>query len=265
MKLLLVNPRLAVGAANLETLRVLLSPYRGRLGPNDLVLLPEHHYFGAWDEYLADMRELAIGLGATLVAGSTHRSIGDADADADRNVRINTGAVIAADGALVTLFEKLRPYANERQWVSPGTARGSFELEGRRIAVMICADFWFTDLFVSQPMPDLVLVPALSVTRKPTPEYSRALWRHTAVARAYEYGVFVGISDWAADSDLPVQHTSGVSGFADPTPNNADELFRPVATAALIELDFSRLDAFRVDRRARGFFWGGPPEGAAAR
>lgn len=266
MKLLLVNPRLvagAEGAANLETLRVLLSPYRDRLGPSDLVLLPEHHYFGAWDDYLADMRELALGLGATLVAGSTHRSIGAADGDGD--VRINTGAVIAADGSLVTLFEKLRPYANERQWVSPGAARGTFELEGRRVAVMICADFWFTDLFVSQPMPDLVLVPALSVTRKPTPEYSRSLWRHTAVARAYEYGVFVGISDWAADSDLPVAHTSGVSGFADPTPSNADELFRPVATAALIELDFSRLDAFRADRRARGFFWGGPAEDAAAR
>jgi len=252
VKLLLVNPRLVAGAqeANLATLRALLAPFRGSVGPNDLTLLPEHHYFGAWDAYLDAMRELAVWLGSSLVAGSMHRQVGD--------TRLNTGAVLDADGTLVTLYEKLRPYANERAHVSPGSARGAFTLAGRRVGVMICADFWFTDLFVSQPMPDLVLVPALSVTRKPTSEYSRALWRHTAVARAYEYGVFVGISDWAHDSTLPEQHTSGVAGFADPTPSDPTQLFQPVANAALVDLDFSRLDAFRGDRRARGFFWEGP-------
>lgn len=252
MKLLLVNPRLVVGAedANLRTVRALLAPFRGSVGANDLTLLPEHHYFGAWDAYLDDMRELAAWLGATLVAGSMHRQVGA--------TRLNTGAVLAPDGTLVTLYEKLRPYAKEREHVTPGSARGSFTIQGRRVAVMICADFWFTDLFLSQPMPDLVLVPALSVTRKPTPEYSRALWRHTAVARAYEYGVFVGISDWAHDSALPEQHTSGVAGFADPTPSDPAQLFQPVAETALVDLDFSRLDAFRADRRARGFFWEGP-------
>jgi len=49
-----------------------------------------------------------------------------------------------------------------------------------------------------------------------------------------------------------------VSGFADPTPSDPEQLFRPIEDRALIELDFSRLDAFRADRRARGFFWGGP-------
>ncbi|HEU5075231.1 MAG TPA: nitrilase-related carbon-nitrogen hydrolase, partial [Polyangiaceae bacterium] len=149
MKLLLVNPLLVAGdrEANLATLRDLLAPYRGRLDPTDLALLPEHHYFGAWDDYVADMSELAVWLGSTLVAGSTHRPLGA--------TRINTGAVFSATGSVVALFEKLRPYAAERERVSPGTARGSLTLEGRRVSVMICADFWFTDLFVSQPMPDL--------------------------------------------------------------------------------------------------------------
>ena len=252
MKLLLVNPRLVAGAqdANLAALRALLAPFRGSVGPNDLALLPEHHYFGAWDTYLDEMRELAAWLGSTLIAGSMHRQVGA--------THLNTGAVLSADGALVTLYEKLRPYAKEREHVSPGSTRGGFGIAGRRVAVMICADFWFTDLFVSQPMPDLVLVPALSVTRKPTPQYSQTLWRHTAVARAYEYGVFVGISDWAHDSSLPEQHTSGVTGFADPTQSEPAQLFQPIAGAALVDVDFSRLDAFRADRRARGFFWEGP-------
>lgn len=253
MKLLLVNPRLMAGAdqANLAAQRSLLAPFREQLSPTDLALLPEHHYFGAWDDYLADMQQLAVWLGCTLVAGSTHRHA--------ETSRVNTGAVISSDGAVVTLFEKIRPYASERLYVSPGSTLGHFSVNGRRVMVMICADFWFTDLFVSQPLPDLVVVPALSVTRKPTPDYSRALWRHTAIARAYEYGVFVGISDWSGDSELPQERTSGVSGYADPTPSDPEQLFRQVADAELVELDFSRLDAFRADRRARGFYWGGPP------
>lgn len=259
MKLLLVNPALVAGGheTNRAALRDLLAPFRGRIGPTDLALLPEHHYFGAWEDYAAEMRELALWLGSTLVAGSAHRQVGA--------TRVNTGAVFSSDGALITLFEKIRPYANERQHVSPGTTLGQFVTEGRRVSVMICADFWFTDLFMKQPLPDLVLVPALSVTRKPTPEYSRALWRHTAVARAYEYGVFVGISDWSADSTLPQLRTSGVSGFADPTVLDPEQLFRPVAAAELIELDFSLLEAFRADRRARGFYWGGPPSEGTVR
>ncbi|HEY6725706.1 MAG TPA: carbon-nitrogen hydrolase family protein [Polyangiaceae bacterium] len=253
MQLLLINPTLVAGAheTNLATLRDVVAPFRGRLGPSDLALLPEHHYFGPWEDYVADMRELALWLGSTLVAGSMHRQV--------ESTSINTGAVFSSEGAVVTLFEKIRPYASEREHVSPGSGSGQFSASGRRVRVMICADFWFTDLLVNQPLPDLVLVPALSVTRKPTPEYSRALWRHTAVARAYEYGVFVGISDWSADSVLPRQRTSGVSGFADPTPTDPEQLFHRVETAALIELDFSRLDAFRADRSARGFYWGGPP------
>ena len=73
MKLLLVNPRLVAGAeeANLSTLRALLAPFRGSMGPNDLALLPEHHYFGAWEAYLDDMRELAAWLRSTLIAGAS--------------------------------------------------------------------------------------------------------------------------------------------------------------------------------------------------
>ena len=103
------------------------------------------------------------------------------------------------------------------------------------------------------------LVPALSVTRKPTPEYSRALWRHLAVSRAYEYGVYVGISDWAHESELPVLPAAGVAGFADPTGTDPEKLFQPLGASAFAahELDFERLEDFRRDRRSRGFFWKG--------
>lgn len=253
MKLGLVNARLTAGASaeNVSALQSAVTPWRGTLGPDDLVVLPEHHYFGDWDAYRAEMQRLASWLGCTLVAGSAHRPEGEH--------RVNSGLVLSATGDVITSYDKLRPYAKERGWVVPGQSLGSFELGGRRVSVMICADFWFTDLFLSQrELPDLVVVPALSVTRKPDARYSKQLWRHTAVARAFEYGIFVGISDWSEDSDLFGERVSGVSGFADPTQIDAERLFREVDTTALIDLDFGRLDAFREDRRGRGFFWEGP-------
>src|SRR5207244_1755107 len=82
----------------------------------------------------------------------------------------------------------------ERESVRPGRCIGEFTIAGRRILVLVCADFWFADVILgATALPDLMLVPALSVTRKPTPAYSRALWRHLAVSRAYEYGVYVGL------------------------------------------------------------------------
>jgi hypothetical protein len=97
----------------------------------------------------------------------------------------------------------------------------------------------------------------LSVTRKPTPDYSRSLWRHLAVARAYELGCYVGVSDWAHPSQLPALATSGVGGFADPTVVDPDRLWQPLGPHAVraFALDFDALEAFRDDRRARGFFW----------
>jgi predicted amidohydrolase len=129
--------------------------------------------------------------------------------------------------------------------------------------VLICADFWFSDVFYRcEAPPDVVLVPALSVTRKPTPHYSRALWEHLAVSRAYEFGVYVGISDWAYQPWPLGVAPSGVSGFADPTAIEATGLFRPTSgDLAVHDLDLESLAAFRRDRMARGFFWKAPPAG----
>lgn len=252
VKLALVNPTLCAGATreNLERVRALLEPHRESLGTNDLALLPEHFHFGSWQEYLADSADLARWLGCHLVAGSQHRKSPDGTR--------NAGVIVAPNGSILHIYNKRRPYANERQRVVPGPSSVGVELGGHRLLVMICADFWFTDLLLEQPhAPSLVLVPALSVTRKPSPDYSQALWRHTAVARAYEYGLFVGISDWAANSSLPDARASGVSGFADPTRTVPTELFQSVSRATVVDLDFAALEAFRADRRARGFFWDG--------
>lgn len=225
-----------------------LLPLSGTLEPDDIVLLPEH-----WDlrlareGYQADVVALARRLGCHVVGGSHHEE--------SEGRHINSGIAVDRTGAIVGAYDKLRPYADERTRVADGTRLGELLVGGRSVLVLICADFWFSDLFYrARTLPDLVLVPALSVTRKPMPDYSRELWRHLAIARAYEFGAYVGISDWA---HVPGQRfASGVAGFADPTTTDPSRFFRAIGnTVEVIDVDFAALDAFRTDRTSRGFFW----------
>jgi predicted amidohydrolase len=253
MKLVLVEPALSVAHADENVARMsrLLSPLAGTLAPDDIVLLPEHYAATALrSEYDAAVGDLARTLGCTIVGGSHHE---------DRDgARVNTGAVVNGDGTVVGRYEKLRPYAEERRLVRDGRALGEFTIGGRHVLVLVCADFWFSDVFYrATALPDLVLVPSFSVSRKPTPDYSRALWRHLAVSRAYEFGAYVGISDWMHSSEWPT--ASGVSGFADPTAVDPEKLFLPTGGELRVyELDWDALEGFRGDRVSRGFFWKRP-------
>lgn len=252
-KLILVQPELsyAPGMVNMTKLLSLLEAGALALTETDIVLLPEHTVVESSRElYLRGVGELARRLGCHVVGGSHHQLRGEH--------KVNAGAVCDARGQVIAEYEKLRPYAAERQRVEPGAALGELNIGAFRIMVLICADFWFSDVFVrAQQLPDLVLVPAHSVSRKPDPSYSRALWRHLAVARAYEFGVYVGVSDWAHARTEGMLAPSGVAGFADPTTAVDSELFNPLADLALssFELDRDKLLAFRDDRLARGFFW----------
>jgi predicted amidohydrolase len=250
VRLVLVQPALRFDGDNLDRLRRAIDDVGAQLTTEDIVLLPEH-----WDldddaeGHLGRVTALARSLGCHVIGGSHHGRRG--------NGHVNTGHVVAPDGTVMATYDKLRPYASERLRVEPGEHFGEVVIGGRRVLVLICADFWFSDLFDrAETLPDLVCVPALSVTRKPHPDYSRSLWRHLAIARAYELGIYVGVSDWGAHSELPVLRTSGVAGFADPTGVDPDAFFTAVGgDARIYDVDFDALMAFRQDRRARGFFW----------
>jgi omega-amidase len=259
MKLVLIEPALSVANSehNVPTVSRLLSPLAGTLAPDDIVLLPEHYAATpVRAEYERAVVDLARRLGCHVVGGSHHEQRDGA--------RVNVGAVSDSKGNILGRYEKLRPYAEERTRVSDGRLLGEFSVGGRHLLVLICADFWFSDVFYrAAALPDLVLVPSFSVSRKPTPDYSRTLWRHLAVTRAYEFGTYVGISDWMNQPDWPT--ASGVSGFADPTAIDPEMLFIPTSGQVRVyDLDWQKLDEFRRDRMGRGFFWKtpSPPEGS---
>ncbi|MCC6216119.1 MAG: carbon-nitrogen hydrolase family protein [Polyangiaceae bacterium] len=256
MKLVLVQPvlRHAPGETNVTALRALLAPLAGTLSAGDCVLLPERFHLGGDPaEYLRDVAALARELGCHVVGGSRFEPRGD--------TIVNSGVVVDASGAVTGRYEKLRPYAIERAVVTPGTSLGEVTIAGHPALVLICADFWFADLLTrAAALPDLVLVPALSVSRKATPDYSCSLWRHLAVSRAYELGCFIGVSDFDPASELPALRASGVAGFADPTALDPDAFFRavPGSGVLVVDLDFAALEALRRDRRERGFYWRDP-------
>lgn len=253
MKLLLVQPALRGfdSRFNLEAIEILVSSVKGSCQPDDVVLLPEHFSFdddpAAYDSFIAGLARTA---GCTVVGGSHHRLM--------NGRRVNYGAAVDSDGKVIGTYTKLRPYFDEQRSVSPGDTLGEFRTGGRNFLVLICADFWYSDLILSvRTLPDVILVPALSVSRKTGPEYSASLWKHLAISRSYEFGAYIGISDWGKGSTLPKYRTCGVGGLADPTQVDPEKLFSPLIEGGITsyQLDFGALEAFRNDRRMRGFFW----------
>jgi len=222
-----------------------------RAGPFDehhVVVLPE--LIGATmvrDDYLAALREIAAATGAWVVGGSHYATTGPLR---------NGGAVVDPHGAVVDQYEKRNPYGVEHDHgVQAGDRHASFTIDGRTVTVMICADAWFAELLLDPPsMADLIIVPSFSITRRP-PAFSRALWEHLAVARAYEFTAFVAVSDWRQGATYHGAPSAGVSGVADPFPRQPDRYFVAAddADVSVHALDFSRLDALHRDRVARGF------------
>jgi predicted amidohydrolase len=258
MRLVLLQPQLqfAPEADNLGRILAALKSAGGAFERDDIVLLPESfHRRANWDAYERDMSALAGSLHCHVIGGAHHRPTPAG--------LMNSGLAFDADGAVIGRYDKLRPYASERACVQPGSARGELVIAGRCILVLVCSDFWFAEVVQQATrLPDVILVAALSVSRKAGPDYSRMLWRHLAVSRAYEFSAYVGISDWAYPSELPVQFASGVGGFADPTTITPEGLFTPMGkrSSAVHVLDFRALDEFRKDRISRGFFWKSPQD-----
>jgi predicted amidohydrolase len=170
---------------------------------------------------------------------------------------VNSGIVADDCGSIVARYEKVRLYGSELgRGIVGGSTFGRFECE-IEFVVLICSDLWFSDSFSKlQASPDAILIPSFSITQKRDPNSARQLWRHMAIARAYEYAAYVGVSDWAHPCQFDGLSAAGVSGIANPRPDG-DCFFSPNQDAELCvhELNFARLDAFRKNRAVRGFLW----------
>jgi predicted amidohydrolase len=242
------------GAANLAAVREEVR-LAGPFGDDHVLVLPE--LVGATmarSQYVHELRAISAVAGSWVVGGSHYGTAGPLT---------NAGVVLDPAGHEVDHYEKRNPYGIEHaHGVQPGDRHATFDIGGRTVTVMICADAWFAELLLDAPRSaDLVVVPSFSITRRP-PAFARALWQHLAVARAYEFTAFVAVADWRQGASYHGAPSAGVSGIADPFPTDPDRYYVAAAPAPLSvhELDLGRLDRLRVDRRTRGFSRVGAPE-----
>ncbi|MGW6500364.1 carbon-nitrogen hydrolase family protein [Nonomuraea angiospora] len=242
MKILLVQPPhwSPDGHANFDAIEQLVTARSG-----DVLLLPELAGAGLpRAEYLARVRDLAKATGMAVVGGSHYDG------------PVNRGAVFDGGGELLAEYDKVHPYDVElRSGVVPGLPSAGFELHGRRLHVLLCADLWYSASLAGRDGLDAVLVPAFSITRWDGPAPARELWQHMTVARAYEFMTYVAVSDWHHETTYHGHPCAGVAGFANPCPRTRAGFFTGTGDdpVSAHDLDFDRLDAFRRDRADRGF------------
>jgi predicted amidohydrolase len=236
---------------NFDRVRRLVKPLRSQFEPKDILLLPElaggESGRVEYDNFTSD---LAIGLRCYVVAGSHHEQ--------RRSAQVNCGAVADPAGKIICRYEKLRPYGVESKLgIAPGNLTGHFDIDGCQVLVFICADFWYSEVFLSclKLRPDIILVPTFSISSRSAPCAARSLWKSMAVSRAYEFGVYVGISDWGYPSEYQGLKSSSVAGLADPRPHTHNGFFLNVGRRRIgrYTLDIDRIRGLRQHRSNHAF------------
>jgi predicted amidohydrolase len=251
MHLLLTQPRTRSGDGEADLAAVLPLIEASDLIPSgeSLLVLPE--LIGgevSRARYLAGVRRIARGLGVYVVGGSHLCGA--------RGAPLNRGVIVGPDGAELAEYEKANRYGSElRDGFRAGCGGCHVRIASVSVYVAICADFWHLGRAFLEAVPDVVAVPAFSVTQKATPHLARARWRHQMIAKAYELTAFVGVSDWAPSVRHADGRSSGAAAFARPNPAHVRDLFSGLGarTMAGFEIDPGQIAALREDRRRRGF------------
>lgn len=190
----------------------------------------------------------------------------------------NSCFVIDREGRELGRYDKRIMFSVESDVREPGSGPGIFDLDGVRVAVLICADLWWPELAREVcGRADILCVPAKSsVPGGDQVIYARTLWQNLALTRAMENGVAVLVSDWpeARHDTTRMQadgartrhthYTSGGGSICDPShrPNmvRIQEVFdkgAPGSLATTIHLD--KLRAYQDYRRRVGLLPPIPP------
>ncbi len=238
----------------------------------DLVVLPEAFLgmpaeLDPNNEHVPQARQfigtLARAIGTHLVGGTLeHR-------EADGKI-YNSAFVIDPEGNEIGRYDKRKLFSLEAETRTPGTSETIVDINGVRVALLICADLWHPELArVYMDRADVLVVPAKSsVPSDRHIDYARRMWTNLALTRGMENGLPVIVSDWAearhsspitqASMPIPQTHfTCGAANVVDPSHRpHADKIQstliqgRPGHLTVTIDLD--ALAKFRDYRRSVG-------------
>jgi predicted amidohydrolase len=231
--------------------------------PPDLILLPENftllgslqgkkYNFQIIIDFLA---QLAKTLKSFLIGGSFHHL------DTRSGNYFNTCYIFNRQGENIARYHKRKLFDRElKSGVIPGNSPLILNIEGWRVNVQICADFWYPEL--SRELLgdyDIIAVPAQSVLRHPDfQDYGRRLWHALALTRAQENSVITMVADHAGTDRKP--YSAGGSSVCDPSigliSNDLDEIHLKSAdgrpSILELEVNLERLKQFRQYRFAKG-------------
>lgn len=253
IELTLVQPRSWTedGVANFAEVERLLDSMPKPDGGAALVVLPE--LVGASmdrDAYTDAVTNLAGRLGRWVVGGSHHWLQGTGTR--------NAGLVAGPDGDVVAAYQKRNPYGSERaDGVLDGDGPIVFDAMGVTVGAVICADFWHSECIQQlDPHPDVIAVASFSISRGRAPGAAKELWRHLAVARAWEHGVHVGISDWSPESTYGELSATGLAASVSPAPTRPERFITALGNRRVrtVRVDIDRLRSFRADQHHSGLF-----------
>ncbi len=123
----------------------------------------------------------------------------------DSGLLQNVTLVINRRGEIVGEYAKRILFGLEQDVRVPGQSSGVFEIDGRRIGVLICADLWRAELVRELiDKVDVVFVPAkTAVPSDLHVEYAWVQWLALALTRAMESGLPIVVSDWATGRHTP--------------------------------------------------------------
>jgi predicted amidohydrolase len=220
----------------------------------DLLLLPElwptGYDLGQIERYIAPLDEGHFGLMAGMAKTHSLYVAGTALETNPAGKPFNTAALYGPDGARIGAYRKVHLWAplGEVEYMTPGADLPIFELPWGRVALAICYDLRFPELWrrYADARAQLVLIPAEWPVRRV--EHWRLLLRARAVENQF-FVIGVNRAGTGADGEF-----GGYSAAVDPWARVLVEagaepgLF--LATLALDEVARSRrLFPFLTDRR----------------
>lgn len=218
--------------------------------PGDVILLPELVGEGyTTGDYRAAISGMAREFGCHVIGGSQF--------DQSGSLALNGGVVVDPAGDTIAHYQKANPYGRERDISQAGDRAGaSFRIGGVACFVSVCADFWHVETYRHlETPPEVIFVPALSVSRKSSPDMARARWRHAMIARAFEQAAYIAVSDWAYPVSGGDHPSSGVAGLAHPDPETTALLLRSLGRnqVGIFDIDLEAGRLLRADQKSRGF------------
>jgi predicted amidohydrolase len=221
-----------------------------------LTVLPEY----AWGNYSTedinqDISEIQRSLldNQLVVFGTSFRN----------STQGNYNSAIVVTKKTINYVDKTRvlDHENSHRGIRNGSNLQAFDFMGLKIAIVICADLWDSDLLnqlINIKHADILLVPSMTVVANGHGNYAKVQWHSLAITRSREYLIPIAVADH--HSNGKEYSVGGATCIANPARKSAemqtsdDFLSLPENGKAIEIIDLNAVNVYREYRIQKGLF-----------